>query len=279
MANGNFGGGTGEINTPYLIEDLSDLVKLSDYGSWCTTNTYFKLVNDIDASQAELLKIGRATWEPIPTPTAATQSKMIAGVDFNFKKVKNLYINKPLADYVGFFSNLNTYQPTGGAIIRRARFTDAKIVGRNYVGILAGAYSYGGGVIQGVSAEGEVNGNNYVGGIVGYISGVNFQGVQDSKFEGVIDGGTYVGGICGSINYGPILRCISEGEIYGVSYVGGILGNLMTNTGSACSDCASLCESITRKYGTATTFGRVVGSYTTVVPSNNIAREGMLFRY
>lgn len=51
MASGNFGGGNGTIESPYLIEDVADLRAIN--GITISSDRYYKLVNDLDLSEYE----------------------------------------------------------------------------------------------------------------------------------------------------------------------------------------------------------------------------------
>lgn len=50
MANGNFGGGNGTAATPYLVEDLKDLLAIGNKAT-PSTGLYFKQIADIDLSE------------------------------------------------------------------------------------------------------------------------------------------------------------------------------------------------------------------------------------
>lgn len=51
MAQGNFGGGDGTSNNPYLVEDIADLRAI--HGITISSHKYYKLVNDLDLSEYE----------------------------------------------------------------------------------------------------------------------------------------------------------------------------------------------------------------------------------
>ena len=79
MANGNFGGGSGIVDDPYLIEDAEDLVAIKNVTS--PELPYFLQTTDIDLS-------GYNNWEPIVTATSYYGFN--GRYNGNNKKIKNL---------------------------------------------------------------------------------------------------------------------------------------------------------------------------------------------
>ena len=172
MAGGNYGGGTGTLSDPYLVEDIADLATLA------TVAKFFKLANDIDASKEAMAKAGIFTdgkgWVPVGSssiPVGHASYAGFKGLDFNFKKIKNLYINRPSEDYVGFLGHVHKYNYNQDIVIKRPYFEGADILGGNYVGILCG-YSGNGATssyvfIDGACCKGKVKGIDFVGGAFG----------------------------------------------------------------------------------------------------------------
>ena len=266
MANGNFGGGTGTYADPLIIEDIVDLSKIG------SINKYFKLANDIDASKEAMSIAGIFTdgkgWVPIGTSSVHTGHASFAGLkglDFDMKKIKNLYINRPDEDNVGFLGVVGNYNKDIEFIIKRPYFENASIKGKNSVGILAGSVisstalrSY----IDGLCCKGTVSGMNYIGGAVGSFSPHYSQSYMKNVYcECTVSGESYVGGIAGNLpntlGGTTISFCLSKGKVSGASYVGGIAGG---DSATLISNCYSLLDSITRTYGSATTFGRIAGA-------------------
>lgn len=267
MANGNFGGGIGTYHDPFMIEDLLDLSKIG------SINKYFKLANDIDASKEAMSIAGIFTdgkgWVPIGTSSVHTGHASFAGLkglDFDMKKIKNLYINRPDEDDVGFFGCLGNYNNDIEFIIKRPYFENADIKGKNNVGILAGSVITASALkqyIDGLCCKGTVSGVNYIGGAVGSFNPYNSNQsyMKNVYCECTVSGENYVGGITGNLpntSVGTTVSfCLSKGKVYGASYVGGIAGG---NVATLISNCYSLLDSITRTYGSATTFGRITGA-------------------
>ena len=287
MANGNFGGGTGTYADPLIIEDIVDLSKIG------SINKYFKLANDIDASKEAMSIAGIFTdgkgWVPIGKVAAYTGHDSftgLKGLDFDMKKIKNLYINRSDEDDVGFFGCLGNYNKDIEFIIKRPYFENADIKGKNNVGILAGrviapvttlrAY------IDGLCCKGKVSGVDSVGGAVGSFSPSNYASQSNLKnvyCECTVSGESYVGGIAGNLpntsGGTTVSFCLSKGKVSGASYVGGIAGG---NVVTLISNCYSLLDSITRTYGSATTFGRITGATVTATYlSGNKAISTMKF--
>ena len=95
------------------------------------------------------------------------------------------------------------------------------VCGRDYVGGLLG-YSSGGGSVVASYVLGEVYGDENTGGLVGYSS----EGYLISSFnEAVVQGNDVVGGVIGYMG-GSILACYNQGSVNGVEHVGGLVGYL-----------------------------------------------------
>lgn len=122
------------------------------------------------------------------------------------------------------------------------------VYGNNYVGGIAAKagdlYStYQNIVVQESSAEGYVKGDsNYIGGLVGYANG----GLKKSYSKNAVEGNDYVGGIVGQQDYKYSVSHVTttdyfynyeidsvfhtEGTVVGKNYVGGILGYAQSMT-------------------------------------------------
>jgi hypothetical protein len=118
-------------------------------------------------------------------PIGENFAKSFVGVfDGLGHKVNGLVINRPTTEYVGLFGySIN-------AIVRN-------------VGLVGG----------------NVNGKNNVGGIAGYIEGVD----SNCYYSGIVSGIDSVGGIAG-VNGAVIVNSYSTGTVSGSNYVGGLVG-------------------------------------------------------
>lgn len=135
----------------------------------------------------------------------------------------------------------------GGASsqVRNVRLVNANVIGSGQsVGILVGHSTYG--TVANCSSHGEVSGNFYIGGLVGYnvgtvtccsaevkVSGmrwsigglVGYNGayVRQSYSTGNVTGNIWTGGLVGE-NGGTVTECYSTGRVWGTSDVGGLVG-------------------------------------------------------
>lgn len=85
-------------------------------------------------------------------------------------------------------------------------------------------------VIQGVTVKGSVSGKQYVGGIVGYITG-NSTIDRCANYSNVTGSGTYVGGITGYLSSANsvMTNCYNTGNISGTTNCGGVVGSNNAN--------------------------------------------------
>ena len=125
--------------------------------------------------------------------------------------------------------------------------TNNGAVGNNssiYVGGIAG---YGEGVqINESLNHTSVQGNNYVGGIVGEIQ--KYHNTTDSQINastntGSVSGTNNVGGIVGKISSGSVTDCANNGNVSGNGYIGGVVGNAKDITVSGCTNSANVTSS------------------------------------
>lgn len=92
----------------------------------------------------------------------------------------------------------------------------------NEIGGLVG-YVYEG-VIHKSYATGDVNGNQRVGGLVGF--SYRSSTISESYATGAVSGGTYfVGGLVGDHFQTTIRNSYAAGMVTGISYIGGLVGN------------------------------------------------------
>lgn len=174
MANGNFGGGDGTVNNPFLVEDAYDLDAVRN-----NLSAHYKQVNDIDLSDW-------GNWEPI----GQKYSDPFQGVyDGNGHKIINLNANKN--GLVGLFGvlygtctnlgivkcNVNSTGMRCGALAGHVRssivrncYSTGVVSGTTLVGGLTGQMDSNS-TVENVYSSCEVTGSNDTGGIAGEISG------------------------------------------------------------------------------------------------------------
>ncbi|MDR0762856.1 MAG: hypothetical protein LBF13_07420 [Campylobacteraceae bacterium] len=156
----------------------------------------------------------------------------------NNHKITNLWINRPTAEGVGFFSDIiYAHIKDLGVEIAEGK----EIIGKNYIGAIAGKARYG--YIKNSYSTGNIRGegdssSTIVGGIAGYISDSD---IINSCSAGNISGNNYalrdyVGGIAGQTSFHiNITNSYSTGNISGYNYVGGIAGSGGGNIGNSYS--------------------------------------------
>lgn len=237
-------GGDGTSSSPYTISNLENLFWLSQSsGEW--DKSYIQTA-DIDASPTH-------TWFPngsggyLGFITIGNTSIQFTG-SYNGAGfyIRNLYINRPSSNDIGFFGKLrNAGTANDFVMVSNLGLVNVEITGGHYVGGLAGSINgwYLGEAfyqpaINNSYVTCSVSGSNYLGGFIG-ISDCAI--VCASSFSGVVNGGWEAGGFVGSVtNYSQVHNCYSSGTItYGYN-TGGFAGQ-MTSYGSL-NNCYSSCQ-------------------------------------
>ena len=215
-AHAQYGGGTGELNDPFLIYTAEQLNAVGLHEEdW---NRHFKLMVDIDLSG---FSYDRAVIAPdMDSATTSFDGTLFAGVfDGNGCTISNLTVTR--GAYLGLFGSVG---PEGE--IRDLAVVDVNITNSrsNYVGGLLG-YNSGGHVLDCYST-GTVRGKSCVGGLVGR----NHGAVTRCYSISTASGDYHVGGLIGSNgnqwfgNGGIITYCSSTGSVSGGVNVGGLVG-------------------------------------------------------
>ena len=161
--------------------------------------------------------------------------------------IKNSYIRG--ASYVGGFVGCAYRVDIAGCSVE-----DSIVIGEgDRVGGLAGS-SYFSCCIERCHVQGKINGENYVGGIVGEIL-ENHGGVQNCYVKGNVSGADYVGGVAGFIKtrYGPHYS-YSQGKVSGEKYVGGLIGSFVSDNAIS-QGCYTVME-VSGLSGTGTIYGQ-----------------------
>ncbi len=140
--------------------------------------------------------------------------------------ISYLYINRNTTGCVGLFGF------TSGCTISNLGLKSININGRDYVGGLVG-YNYNSN-ISNCYSTGKVSGTDYVGGFCGW--NYDSSTISNCYSTGNVSGTDYVGGFCGH-NYdnSTISNCYSTGNVSGTDYIGGFCGwNRYSSTISNC---------------------------------------------
>ncbi len=245
-----FAGGDGTINNPYQItkiEHLNTIRYYPDKNFILMNDLDFENDNDYNNSENKNYFITNEGWSSIGKKTYCETSSTNTicknnqttceftcnGIWFeenlftgnfngNYKKINNLYSNKPLHDYTGLFGSIKNSE------IKNLIIEDANIIGRDNTGGIIGDANLA--KINNVSFKGIISGKNNVGGITGNISSSN---IDNTKNFGKINAQENVGGITGNVKNTSINNAFNTQEINGTTNVGGITGNhsggLITN--------------------------------------------------
>ena len=154
--------GKGKKSSPYLINDIKDLMYLSKSPILWDKCLHFHLLSDVDANGCEFTPVG---WESV----------QFRGIfEGNGHKIKNLTINLPQIHGVGLFGHIGT-----DAEIKSLTLLDVNICGKDGCGAIVGCNEGGtvmfckveSGIIKSISkteeaAIGTCVGANYNGGLV-----------------------------------------------------------------------------------------------------------------
>lgn len=225
-ADGNFGGGDGSEDDPYIIEDAEDLKKFRDRVNDGETGACAELTANIVLNCNE-----NNQWTPIGYNKGTDDNIPYNGTfDGNGHTVSGIYINT-IEDYQGLFGYIGI-----GGTVKDLGIEDSWISGGDNVGGIAGYSSWG---MENCYNTGSISGGDNVGGI----SGQNISGmIRNCYNTGSISGGSNVGGIVGNssdgsgFSGGGVTGCHNDGTVIGSgSCIGGIMGNGARN--SAISKC------------------------------------------
>jgi len=193
----SFGGGTGEVATPYEIFTNAQLRMAS-----VNPSKSYKLMNNLDLQNEYFYML------------SSKFNKFTGNFDGNGKIIKNLTINIPKGSYIGFFGIVNS----SSTIIKDLKLEAPNIIGHHYTGALVGYKENG--IIKGVNLSTvNVTGADYVGGITSY----NNNNIDNSTVSGEVKG-NYRGGLIAGYNTGGISSVVADGNVTGGSEVGGLVG-------------------------------------------------------
>ena len=162
---------------------------------------HYELTKDIDASSSKF------------TPIGDSIHMFTGSFDGKNHTIKNLEIDEPKRDFVGFFGVAE------GATIKDLKFVNAKVTGSWNVGVLAGELDLSN-VINVVSIDGNVLGFSYVGGLIGATRSANMNKIGSTGF---VRGDDRIGGLIGA-SASVIIDAFSVNVVRGYENVGGVIG-------------------------------------------------------
>jgi len=220
-----YGGGTGESNSPYLIytaEQMNEIgLKQEDWGK------HFKLMADIDLSEYsgdEFNIIGECFYESFWIIRPFT------GIfNGNGHTISNFIYTSTDTNYIGLFGYVGTWGKE--ALIKDLGLIDPNIAAGagDYVGSLIGELRNG--TVTGCYVEGgSVSGDESVGGLVGAYGDVvemwNMPPftISNCCSTSSVQGTWRVGGLVGSNYEGRIINSFATGKVSGNQSVGGLVG-------------------------------------------------------
>ncbi len=204
-----FAGGNGTEDDPYEINNVTHLQNMNE-----NLSAHYELVNDINASVTK-------SWndEKGFMPIGNESARFSGSLDGQSYEVKDIYLNHPDEDNIGFFSFVGRE-----GYVKDIKFTNGIINGsvgsRGSLGGLAG--SNFGDIVNSdfdgkIDASGAEAGQSVAGGLVGFNEG----NITDSSSNGTAIGfncGT--GGLVGW-NTGNISRSFSKSEVISWGNFGG----------------------------------------------------------
>ena len=160
------------------------------------------------------------------TPIGNYENRYTGTFDGNGHTITGLTVNQKERGNVGLIGYLGS-----GGKVQNLTLENVNLNGNLYVGGVVG-YSNNG-TVTACTASGSINGKEYVGGIVGS----NYLGTVTACYNtsSTVNGSYLVGGVVGQNNKGIVTACYNaSGSIYGEVTVGGVVGNNNTGTVTAC---------------------------------------------
>lgn len=210
MANGEFGGGDGTKESPFLVEDAEDLDAVRDDLEAC-----YKQTNDINLEEYD-------NWTMIGD---GFEKIFLGDYDGDNYEIRNLKIkSKKDQQGIGLFGIIMTSK------LENIHLKDVDVQGGTYVGALVG-YSEAESEVIGCSVDGgEVKGQSSVGGLVGAyqygeIEESNSNVSVKSEKRNDHDESAMVGGIGGTLTGSDLKNCYSLSDVEGLAFIGGLAGN------------------------------------------------------
>ena len=192
------GSGSGTADDPYRIYNAVQLNQVRNFVG--IEDVYFSLEADIDMTDWIAENNPAQGWQPIGNSSSAAAFKGV--FNGNGHTISNLWINRPDTDYIGLFG----YVINGS--ISDLNIIDIDFVGQNRVGGISGALTSTN--LRNVFVEGMVNGENHIGGMVGYYNlSEDACEISSCSFKGIIEGAKYVGGVLGYV-YSSVVPYYSD---------------------------------------------------------------------
>lgn len=217
--------GSGTKEDPYIIKTKQHLISVQ-----YNLAAYYEVVNDIDLEGMEWEPLGTTetpftghingngfTIRNFCIDNAELEYAGLFGVLEN-AEIINLSIDEVTIVGGNYVGALAGYVFGENAYIENCHVLSGTITGINYVGGLIGKFE--GRSIVKCSTAVDIFATDYAGGIVGYINGT----ISMCYASGTIEGNLYIGGLVGYAVSIIIENSYTLGVVIGVDYVGGIIG-------------------------------------------------------
>ncbi|MBS9463475.1 T9SS type A sorting domain-containing protein [Flagellimonas sp. 389] len=219
--NAQFSGGSGTYESPFEIDNLTDLRFLSENEEhW---DSYFVLTQNIDASNTRTWNSGLG-FSPIGEALNGVRQREAFTGNFDGQgyTISNLYSNRPNELYIGLFGFLD------GATVKNIGLSNLTLVGYNIVGGLAGESLRTN--IDNCYAVGSVTANSGANNISGGLIGSSRESNIGQSYAIINVSGEISGGFLGVSGSDQIYDCWAGGAVNGVSIAGGFVGILDLGT-------------------------------------------------
>lgn len=198
--------------TPIAIASIEELQRIGTDAAY-PLNGFYVLTRDIEASQTARWNNG-AGFAPIGQRLEEDDSLAFNGwFDGQGYVIRGLVINRPEAQGVGLFGSIG-----GNAVVVNVTLEGGSIIGSHYVGALVGEnWSQ---EVAACHASASVSGLTRTGGL----SGINRGMLDMCSAAGPVQGNEYVGGLVGRNYEGVVQGCYSTGKVSGGYWIGGLIG-------------------------------------------------------
>jgi hypothetical protein len=202
-AYGKYGGGSGTVESPYLIYTAEEMNQIgTNTSDW---DDHFKLMADIDLHPDVV-----GAFNIIGTGSSTSFTGVFDG---NGYKIINFSLTSARESYTGLFGYVK------GNVKNLGLVNPVVSAQGGYVGALAG-FLDNGTISDCHIRDADVSGGNRVGGLAGFSSG----GIGDCRCSGTVSGDWYVGGLVGDVGAGTVTTSYATASVSGNQSVGGLVG-------------------------------------------------------
>ncbi len=233
--------GAGTKADPYQITSQADLEAFRDAVNATPSNSFAEKFIKLTTDIALTLPTGTDApgWEPI----GRSDKEFKGTFDGGGHTISGLWINRPTEGDIGLFGSVRGFQCTTNATIKNLSVAidgTIGVTGNNYVGGLVG-YVYDG-VITNCGVSGNVTGTWYtVGGLIGSYS--NSSGhrttnqITNCYATGNVSGEYNVGGLVGFTASLAITNCYATGQVTATDTADPVAGGLVGYNSNTFTNC------------------------------------------